>query len=520
MIYRLLKFLGATLVLAGILIVLAHLVFTLPEDIEKTNTTALAPSPASELWNSVKPMESSHPGTTGIHPLSTGVDAFAARILLAREAKTAIDAQYYIWRNDLTGLLLLDELRKAAERGVRVRLLLDDNGIDGELDAILASLNSMENMEVRLFNPFVLRNPKPLNYAFDFFRLNHRMHNKSFTVDNLATVIGGRNVGNEYFDTGLEDIFLDLDVLAMGTVVPDVSDNFDRFWASSVTYPIDVLVADKANGLDVLAQAVSTHMSSSQYAHYSAALEQSGLVAGLKDQSLEIDWTQVRMVSDDPEKALGNARPEDLMATRLLSLLETPAISLDLVSAYFIPGKVGEQQFELLEKQGVNVRIMTNSLEATDVAMVHSGYTKYRRELLKAGVELFELKNRSTSYMGREELGRIGKSGSSLHAKTFAVDGKHLFVGSFNFDPRSARLNTEMGLMIESPALSKKVSALFDGEANLMCYKPTLLNGRNMIWVEDTGTSAPKTYRTEPGTTVFSRAFVIFAGWFPVEWLL
>lgn len=515
----LLKYLFGMIVAAAGFVVIARLIFALPAPETRAATTALPPSSDDPLFKAAAAISADHPGMTGIHPLLSGTDAFAARMLLASQARSSIDIQYYIWRDDLTGILLLDEIRKAAERGVRVRLLLDDNGIAG-LDAALADLNAQPNIEVRLFNPFVLRNPKPLNYAFDFFRLNHRMHNKSFTVDNAATVIGGRNIGDEYFDTGPNSIFLDLDVLAIGKVVPDVSSSFDAYWSSPVSYPLQAIVGNKGGGMEALREAVEGYSQTPQYAQYRTALETSGLVTGLLNRSLALEWTSVELVSDDPAKAQGKAKREALMISRLIGLLQRPVRTLDLVSAYFVPGKLGAGQLSALQQSGVRVRILTNSFEATDVALVHSGYAKYRRALLEAGVQLFELKSQGIPHMGREELGPVGSSGSSLHAKTFSADGRHVFVGSFNFDPRSALLNTEMGLMIESPTLARAIAGLFDSRLADISYRLTLSEAGETLWSETAASGAATSHATEPGTTLISRMLVRFAGWLPVEWML
>jgi putative cardiolipin synthase len=513
----LMSLLGMIVVAVG-LVVVARLVFTLPPNTQKSVSTAMAPPPGASLPAAVADLSRTHADQTGIYPLVNGADAFAARMLLARQAQASIDVQYYIWHDDLTGTLLLAALKDAAARGVRVRLLVDDNGVSG-LDAELAALDRLENFEVRLFNPFVIRRFKIVNYAFDFFRLNHRMHNKSFTVDNAASVIGGRNVGDEYFGTGPNSTFLDLDVLAIGAVVPAVSADFDRYWASAAAYPVAAIVGDAGDGLAALDATYERVSRTAQFSEYRAALEASPMVTRLLDRTLRLEWTNVALVSDDPDKVLGKVRREDLMISRLTSLIGSPSKTLDIVSAYFVPGRIGADQLTALERAGVKVRIMTNSFEATDVAVVHSGYAKYREELLDAGLEIYELKARGAPGMGRSELGLVGSSGSSLHAKTFSIDGRQVFVGSFNFDPRSALLNTEMGLMIDSEMLARGVTDLFDSGLVGLCYRPELENGA-MTWSDVGEDGRPQIHDVEPGTTFVSRALVTVAGWLPVEWLL
>lgn len=242
------KLLRNAIVLVGLLVLAitsARLAFGLPTMQDRAVDRTSDAAPAGRLAGRAKPLAKSHPGLTGVHPLGSGAGAFATRILLADAAEHTIDAQYYIWHADLTGLLLLRHLRDAADRGVRVRLLVDDNGITG-LDPILAELDRHPSFEVRLYNPFVIRSPKFVNYLFDFSRLNHRMHNKSFTVDGVVTVAGGRNVGDEYFGTGLQPAYIDLDVLATGAVVLPVSDDFQRYWHSASSYLLAAIVTEKA----------------------------------------------------------------------------------------------------------------------------------------------------------------------------------------------------------------------------------------------------------------------------------
>src|SRR5690606_33607887 len=323
--------------------------------------------------------------TSGIYPLLEGRDAFAARLLLARAAERSIDAQYYIWRNDLTGHLLFSALYDAAERGVRVRLLLDDNRTGG-LDPLLAALDAHPNIEIRLFNPFTMRRLRLLQYVTDFSRVNRRMHNKSFTVDNQVTIIGGRNVGDEYFDAAPlgELAFADLDVLAVGPVVGSVSEQFDEYWKSDSAYPADRLLAPVPG-----ASAPALFSPRPAEAEWLAAVRSSRLLEELLEGTLELVWAPTRMISDHPAKGLGLAPPETHFPQVLVEALGPPQAELDLVSPYLVPGTAGMDTFVSIATRGVRVRVLVNSLEATDVRAVHAGYAKRRHALLAAGVELF-----------------------------------------------------------------------------------------------------------------------------------
>lgn len=362
----------------------------------RTPSVSLQDTAQTRLGRVIVPLAKAHPGMSGVVPLLDGRDAFAARVRLADAAERSLDVQYYIWHKDLSGTLLLDALRRAAERGVRVRLLLDDNNTVG-MDATLAALDAQPNIEVRLFNPFVVRRWRPLGYVFDFTRLNRRMHNKSFTADSQATVIGGRNVGDEYFEVAGQDLlFVDLDVLAIGPVVKDVSHDFDRYWASGSSYPASrVLPRVEPVVVAELAAAVLKLEREPAALAYLDAIASSRFVGRLLANELAFEWAKVTMVSDDPAKGLGQAADDELMWSRLKQVMKKPVNSLELVSAYFVPGAEGVDFLSGLARSGVKVTVLTNSLAATDVAAVHAGYAKRRKPLLEAGVALYEMKRSS-----------------------------------------------------------------------------------------------------------------------------
>lgn len=493
----------------------------LPTLDKRSESRALTPeaSQATPLGRAIAPMAAAHPGKSGIHPLPDAYDAFAARMMLARAAHSSLDVQYYIWHKDMTGTMLLEALHEAAERGVRVRLLLDDNGTSG-LDDELSALDAHPNIEVRLYNPFVLRWPKPLGYVIDFSRLNRRMHNKSFTADNQATIIGGRNVGDEYFGAASGVLFTDLDVLAIGAAVNDVSTDFDRYWASDSAYPVDRLLKQPAPGrLEALAQTATQVERSPEAAAYAAAMRKLPFIRQLLQGELTLEWADTRMVSDDPRKTLGTAPPEAMLPHQLHEIVGTPATDLELVSPYFVPTASGTQAFAQMAQSGVKVKVLTNALEATDVAVVHSGYAKRRKDLLASGVELFEMKRMSAEVERNKSMGPFGSSGSSLHAKTFAVDGRRIFVGSFNFDPRSARLNTELGFVIDSPTLAGRIAEAFDREIPTAAYRVCLDDKGRLYWLEQRGDQTIR-HDTEPGTTLWQRMSLWFVSLLPLEPLL
>ncbi|MCQ4322090.1 phospholipase D family protein [Stutzerimonas stutzeri] len=471
------------------------------------------------LGRAVAPRARANPKKSGIHALSDPHDAFAARALLARAAEKTLDVQYYIWHGDITGTLLFDELRAAAERGVRVRLLLDDNGTSG-VDTELAALNSHSNIEIRLFNPFVFRKAKAIGYVTNFMRANRRMHNKSFTADSQASIIGGRNVGDEYFGATEGILFADLDVLAVGPVVADVSTDFDRYWASGSSYPVDLILPPAVgSALTSVAAAAKKTAESPAAAEYIRAIRDSGFITGLLEGKLDFEWADTRMVSDDPAKGLGKAVPSELMIHQLGGILGSPQSHVELVSPYFVPTTEGVDVFTGMAKRGVSVRVLTNSLDATDVAAVHAGYAKRRKALLKGGVVLYEMRRLASGNKRNESAGAFGSSGSSLHAKTFAVDQARVYIGSFNFDPRSANLNTELGFVIESPTMADAIEKAFDESIPLSAYEVRLSSGGQIYWIENRDGEEVR-HDSEPETGFWKRTAVSLLSILPIEWML
>jgi len=433
---------------------------------------AMPPSPDTRLGAAILARMADHPGQSGVVPLVDGRDALSARILMARAAEASIDAQYYIWQADTTGWLLLDELRAAADRGVRVRLLLDDNGIPG-LDNVPAALHAHPMIEVRLFNPFVLRQPRLLSYGFDFFRLNRRMHNKSMTIDGVCTILGGRNIGDIYFVYGEGAGYFDLDVLGVGPIAADVATDFDRYWNSASAYPADLILGADPGGLVRLAAAASEARESVTASDYLATIDGSALFTQIMAGDPILEWTEVTLMSDDPAKGLGQADQSALLMARLAPLLVETETSLDVVSAYLIPGRAGTDLFSGLAAEGRVVRLMTNSLAATDVPVVHAAWMNYRPTLLDAGVTILELRPERDVSPALDLSAILIGARSSLHAKTFAIDGQSIFVGSFNFDPRSAMLSTEMGVLVESPRIAVALSQALDARGMVYEVRPS-----------------------------------------------
>jgi putative cardiolipin synthase len=441
------------------------------------------------------------------------------RKLLVDSADISIDVQVYIWHGDLSGTLLLEALHRAALRGVRVRMLLDDHGTN--LDTFLSALDRHPLIEVRLFNPFVHRCWPWLDYLIDFDRVNRRMHNKAIVVDNQVAIVGGRNVGDEYFDADQSFFFIDLDVLAVGDVVPQISDNFDRYWASGSSYPIDRLVkAPPEETLQRLSRRALAIMQDPKALVYRKAISENTLVQDLQNGRLSFEWVPVHLISDDPDKGLGSTEPADFIGTQIIERIGAAKKEIELVSPYFVPAEIGVAALGGAARKGLQVHVLTNALSSTDVPAVHAGYRKHRQALLRQGVSLYEMKKSAgVIRSSREDRGPLGSSAASLHAKTLSLDGERIFVGSFNFDPRSALLNTEMGFVIESPRLAGAVSEMFTKKLGLFAYQLRLDRDGDLHWIEEK-TDGKIVHTVEPETSWGLRALVDVFSWFPIEPLL
>lgn len=467
------------------------------------------------------------PDLSGLRLVRQGRDAFAARYSLVRAAERQIDVQYYIWHDDLSGSLMLDELEAAAARGVRVRVLVDDIGIP-RLDNRFACFDELDNVEVRLWNPCRIRWPKSINWLFDFPRLNRRMHSKSFTVDNQVTIIGGRNIGDEYFGARKDGLFADLDVLAVGPVVQQVSDAFDAYWNAPQSYPASEILKPVSQAKRQRVMARARKLAQSKAAeNYTTRIHALPLFGDITDGTVKLDWKPVTLVNHDYASATPPP-PDKLRLHDLLPAgLPTPKHTLDIISAYFVPTEAGAADLMALAQSGVRVRILTNCYAATDVGFVHAGYAPYRERLLAAGVQIFEIPAPDDRPKSARKFVRTGSSGSramrdngrTLHAKAVAVDGCVLYVGSANIDPRSARLNTEMGMVIHSQKFATRIAQMFTTEIEPGSYCLGLDEKQRLYWVDARDDDQEREY-TEPHMNWFARAFVALLGDLPIEPLL
>ncbi len=497
----------------------------LPDNSGLPYETAFEGGPESPLGRAWRADPRSAGGRSAFRLLGDGLDAFVARAVLAAEARHSIDLQYYLFHDDHVGTLLVEQLLRAAGRGVRVRILLDDIGVV-ERDRLIAALDLHPRIEVRIFNPFGRNTSRIWQYLTGFGRQTRRAHNKSFTVDNMATIVGGRNIGDEYFERDPELAFQDLDVLGIGPVAWEVSASFDAYWNHRLSYPVSLLVkrpptrADYEAALELLERRVGALENS----EYLERLRNSELAGHLRRRDLDFTWARARVHADPPDKLLVPARSREAprMMKPLLAHLERAREELIILSPYFVPGREGLAFFRRLRERGVRVRILTNSLASTDVSIVHAGYARYRRALLRMGVELWEL-DRVTSRAERKALqeGYTGKSKSSLHAKAFVVDRRELFVGSLNLDPRSVVQNTEIGVLIESPELAAQVAEAFDRDVPPEAFRLELAEdpetGQERLLWHGHCDGRPCTLTAEPRTGLLRRLGIFFLMWLPIE---
>jgi putative cardiolipin synthase len=492
----------------------------LPENIDRSPSTAIRDGHDTTLGRAFGAQLAYHPDQSGVILLGNGRDAFVGRALLASLSERTIDVQYYMYHQDTVGRLLIDQLIKAADRGVRVRMLIDDI-YGSEADDVWTAQDAHPKIEVRLFNPFARGASKNLQWITRFRNVNYRMHSKSFTVDNQATIVGGRNIGDEYFDANPNLAFADLDLLAVGPVVPEVSKAFDQYWNSTWAYPASTLTkpvpSEQLNDLRVRMDAFHRNEAATAYID---ALKNSDLANALRDGSAHFKWAGAKVIHDSSDKKVRDENwKAELLISQLWPYMQKATEELIIVSPYFVPGKNGANALCELSKKGVKVRILTNSLASNDVAAVHAGYAKYRRQLLKAGVMLYELDEEVKKSVKKKFTWLPGLSKSSLHAKTMVIDGKAMFVGSMNLDQRSLNINNEIGILFLNPEIAGSSAEAFDQNIMNVAFRLELNDDESIHWhlKQDDGEI---TYDKEPYVSFWKKFGVWFIGILPVESLL
>lgn len=461
---------------------------SLPTDFEKPVSYALEDTSQSQLTRKLQPLLTRHPGKSGFRTLETGEEAFIARLRMIQSAELSLDVQYYIWHDDLTGRDLFNQLLAAADRGVRVRILLDDLDTAGK-DQILRSIDAHPNVEIRLFNPFANRQSRLGDFVGDTRRINRRMHNKTMTGDGIVTIFGGRNIGDEYFAAAEDVGFGDMDALAIGPIAGEVSQQFDLYWNSEWAYPIrafdwETPISDEE--FETFRANSDKFASEARQSAYADVIRQFDAQALGRISELDWVWSEWLLAYDQPSKVQAKKVEEHThLAPKLKMGVDRTKNDLIIISPYFVPGDELTQYLVGLVDKGVRVRILTNSLQANDVSLVHAGYMRYRKPLVRGGVELYEYKADANKVIHnqQQERSRIGASRASLHAKFFGFDQKYLFIGSFNLDGRSVALNTELGAYYASPDEARALSGNFDQRVIEIAYRVELDDDNNLQWV-------------------------------------
>lgn len=432
------------------------------------------------------PEEARHTGQSGFRLIIEGPEAFVTRAHSARMAVRSLDVQTYIWHADPTGIFLAHQLVEAADRGVKVRLLLDDMDARAK-NAGLAALAAHPHIDVRLFNPFASREGALgliSEGLTNFSRVNRRMHNKSWIADNRIAIVGGRNIGDENFGASDEVNFVDLDFAMIGPVVRDASASFDKYWNSPLAYPMEVLDPGAVNaaGLEKLRAAFAFEAKDDATSRYAATLRADDAVKRMVAGDWPLQWSATyTFVSDDPLKVTMTKRDAQrtLVGAALLPWIRSSQSQIDIISPYFVPGEGGTDALVGAARTGKQVRVLTNSLVANDVAAVHGGYSRYRKPLIDGGVDVWELKPQSGA---KVDSSLFGSSGASLHTKALAIDNRSLFVGSFNLDPRSTWLNCEQGVLVDNAVLTQQLAAIFVTQTSgERAWRVTLKDG-NLAW--------------------------------------
>jgi putative cardiolipin synthase len=424
------------------------------EGAKMTESTSSNPS---SVGSAIEERAARHPGESGFAIIRYGRPALAARVALADLAETTLDVQYYIWEADATGRILAERLVRAAERGVRVRVLVDDINLSGR-DGRIAALDAHPNIEIRIFNPFANRNWRVLDFIADMARVNHRMHNKMMVMDNLVSLVGGRNVGAHYFQAHTESNFRDLDIVGVGPIVAETSSVFERFWDGPWSVPVAKLVGRKY-ALDDHHAAVEDirHQITADQYPFPLETDTNELLAQLDRIFDDLIWAPSQIVWEDPASIYKDGPGR--MNQALFERLETLESELLIESAYFVPREDGVAAIRKLRERGIRVRVLTNSLAANDVLAAHAGYANYRRPLIEAGVELYELR----PHPGPVEKKIVSaEAQAALHTKAIVFDRHDVFIGSFNLDPRSSSINTEAGIYVESAELAQQVIDYMD----------------------------------------------------------
>jgi putative cardiolipin synthase len=501
-------------------------------DFLKTTSSALAHPEETRLGKKFENAAHEHNGNSGFRIIPAGADGFLTRIQMINAAERTLDLQYFIFRGDETGQQLTRAVLSAADRGVRVRVLVDDGETvsgDGQISMIAAH----PSVEIRIFNTFVYRGNTQLFRAIEFMfnasRLDYRMHNKLLVVDNAIALIGGRNIGDQYFQIDPESQFADDDVFAAGPIAKKLSATFDEYWNNALSIPAAALSSEKSSHSALIEhreelneQRRELKADGIDYVKRIATGEPfDGLISG----RLPLIWAHAQVICDSPDKKKveNGAMVGRLMHREVANATISVQSELLMITPYLIPGKEGMQLFNGLRQRNVRVRVLTSSLESSTVLLAQSGYMHYRVPLLENGVELYEIRSLLGNTRGSGQTTTISRFGNySLHAKLFVFDRQRLFIGSMNFDQRSMHLNTEIGLIIDSPELAQQIAARFEAmvqpvNSYMLALRPNKAGwAPSLVWQTQENGKAVE-YDTEPARSDWQRLKVNVLSLLPLD---
>lgn len=485
------------------------------DEVPKTPSHALGKAPNSGVAGQLEAAARRHPGTSGFAVLGDNHEAFTNRVALADFARETLDVQYYIWSSDTIGLMLGDRLVRAADRGVRVRFLLDDVNFK-KRDSATAALAAHPNIEVRIFNPHRFRSQRTLEFLAYFGRLNKRMHNKVMIMDDACAIVGGRNIADEYFGLGEDFNNRDLDIAAVGPVVRDLSATFDEFWNSEAAIPIEGFLRELPDRDDFDRQ-VATLRANIRPERYPFPLDEDvATLRGRIDQVMErMVWARGEVLFDSFESMLGND-PEGMMNRRLHAEVAAAEKDVRIEAAYFVPREGAIETTRNLVERGVDVRVLTNALAGNDVVAAQAGHSRRRPEVIRAGAAVHEFRPDAPVLLS-QVAPQARDSRSALHTKTIVIDGRTSFVGSFNLDPRSADINSEIGLLVHSEAFAERVGAFLDeGVRPENAYRVTLDERGRTIWSTEID-GATRSWTHDPETSFGRRLMNRLLMLLPIE---
>jgi putative cardiolipin synthase len=502
-------------ILVGILLFLSAC-SSLPTEFEQVPGQAWSHPEQTKLGAFIAEIAPEDKSLSGVELLADPADAFGARFAIAAFAEKTLDMQYYLWKGDLSGQLLLWRVLEAADRGVKVRFLIDDIYHSGR-DEVYAILDTHPNFELRVFNPMANRGAaRNLNFLVNKTKLNRRMHNKIFMADGAVAVLGGRNIGDDYFGMDPNANFLDIDILTAGQGAIEAGAAYDEYWNSKNAIPIDVLNDREytAKDLESLREKLKEALLQKDAVPYALAFTEQETLAKMQKWRDRLIWVDAHVVVDPLERFDGQG--ESAIVRFAADTVEHLDDEMIIQSAYLIPSKQGLASMTETVARGVRIRLLTNSLMSNNHITAHSGYMKYRKAILKTGAELYELRP-DASLRKYFEANKKADAAAAIHTKSFVLDGKQALIGSFNFDPRSRDLNSEIGLVVNDEGFSRQVIEHMDQEfepAN--SYRLFLNENGKLRWEVQTG-DGMEIHTHDPGASIWRRMAARMMSWLPIE---